>query len=428
VNVAPDRRRVWAWALYDFANSAFPTLVGTFVYGTYFTRAIAPDEKTGTGQWSLAVAWSALIVAVLSPYLGALADRGGYRRSFLAAGTGVTILCTALLYFPQRGQVQAALTLFVVASVAFEVANVCYNSILPDLAPPDRIGRISGLGWGLGYVGGLLCLVIALLVFIAPNPPWFGLSKESGAPVRATNLLVAAWFAVFSLPLFFWIRERSPDRKLRLGALIRSANSQFMETFHEIRSRYRHVFRLLLARLVYNDGLVTIFAFGGIYAQGTFSFTLPQVVVFGITLNVAAGLGALAFGWLDDRWGGRKTLLISLSGLLLMSLLAVLAQGAVLFWIAGIGVGVLAGPVQSASRSLMARFVPPTKENEFFGFFAFSGKATAFVGPFLLGRFTTWFDSQRVGVASVTLFFVVGALLLLRVDEREGARLANRVP
>jgi UMF1 family MFS transporter len=181
-----------------------------------------------------------------------------------------------------------------------------------------------------------------------------------------------------------------------------------------------------VARLIYNDGLITIFAFGGIYAQGTFGFTTQEIIVFGIALNVAAGLGAFAFGLLDDRLGGRITILVSLAGLLAMSLIAVFAPNRLWFWIAAVGVGILAGPVQSASRSLMGRFVPPAKENEFYGFFAFSGKATAFLGPFLLGQLTHWFDSQRVGVASVTLFFLVGGLLLLRVDEKEGIRLAAR--
>ena len=182
----------------------------------------------------------------------------------------------------------------------------------------------------------------------------------------------------------------------------------------------------MIARLIYNDGLITIFAFGGIYAQGTFGFTTEDVIVFGIALNVAAGLGALAFGFLDDIIGGKPTIFISLAGLFAAGLLAVLTTSETLFWVAGIVVGILAGPNQAASRSLMGRFVPPDKETEFYGFFAFSGKATSFLGPLLLGQFTLLFDSQRAGVSTVLLFFIVGALLLRMVDEKEGIALAKR--
>ncbi len=420
-----DRRAVAAWSLYDFANSAFTTLVVTFVYATFFTVGIAPNEIEGTSLWSLGVTLTGLVVALLSPYAGAIADRGGYRKRFLLLCTVVCILATAVLYFPVKGQVVFALTTFIVANIAFEMANVFYNAFLPDLAPQSLIGRISGYGWALGYVGGLLCLVVALFVFVNPETPPFGLSKATAAHVRATNLLVAAWFAVFSIPLFLWVRDPKKAPLPPGAGLLREANRQLVNTFHEVR-RFRQVFRLLLARLIYNDGLVTIFAFGGIYAAGTFGFTTQEIIVFGIVLNVAAGLGAWAFGFLDDRFGGKTTILISLAGLTAASLLAVLTTSRTGLWAAGILIGLLAGPNQSASRSLLGRFVPPGLENEFYGFFAFSGKLTAFLGPFLLGRLTGLFESQRLGVSSVLLFFIVGGLLLLRVNEREGIAVAGR--
>ena len=303
---------------------------------------------------------------------------------------------------------------------------VFYNAYLPDIAPPDKIGRISGYGWGLGYIGGLLCLVIALFAFVQTETPILGFSTENAENVRATNLLVAVWYALFALPIFLFVKDR-PAPKLPQGEnIIRMANRQLVNTINEIRQQYRQILRLLIARLIYNDGLITIFAFGGIYAQGTFGFTTEDVIVFGIALNVAAGLGALAFGFLDDIIGGRATIFISLAGLFGAALLAVLATSVTWFWVAGILVGILAGPNQAASRSLMGRFVPPAKETEFYGFFAFSGKATSFLGPLLLGQFTLLFASQRVGVATVLLFFIVGGLLMLRVDEKEGIALAKR--
>lgn len=420
-----DRRAVTAWCLYDFANSSYTTLVVTFIYATYFTKGIAANEVVGTELWSRGVTLTALAVALLSPYVGAVADRGGYRKRFLFISTAVCIAGTVLLFWPGPGEIYQALLWFVVSNVAFEMGNVFYNAYLPDIAPPARIGRISGYGWGLGYVGGLLCLVLALLLFVNPEEPLFGLSKETGAHVRGTNLLVAVWFAVFSVPLFLFVRDRPVRAMPAAGNLIRSATRQLSTTFHEVR-RYRQIFRLLLARLFYNDGLITIFAFGGIYAAGTFGFTTEDIIVFGIVINVAAGLGAFLFGFVDDRIGGKPTILISIALLFVATLLATLATSPLLFWVAAVLIGLCAGPNQAASRSLLGRFVPLDKENEFYGFYAFSGKATAFMGPFLLGLLTGLFESQRAGVASVLLFFVVGGLLLLRVDERAGAAVAGR--
>lgn len=420
-----QRRAVSAWALYDFANSAFTTLIVTFIYATYFTEGIAENDVIGTEQWSRAVSITAITVALLSPYAGALADRGGYRKRFLLATTVICIAGSVLLFFPLPGQVWFALSVFVVANVAFEMANVFYNAFLPDISPPAKIGRISGYGWALGYVGGLFCLLAGYYLFVAPETPPFGLSEETGEHVRATNLLVAAWFGLFSIPLFVTLKERKPLEAPDPGRIFRSTNRQLAKTFHDIRE-YRDIFWLLFARLIYNDGLVTIFAFGGIYAAGTFGFTTEDIFVFGIALNLAAGIGAYAFGFVDDYIGGKKTIMISLVFLSAASLLAVLTQSRVGFWIAAIVVGLCAGPNQSASRSLMGRFVPLSKENEFYGFFAFSGKATAFLGPLLLGLLTGVFESQRAGVASVLLFFVVGALILIRVDEQRGTARADR--
>ena len=299
-----------------------------------------------------------------------------------------------------------------------------YNAFLPDIATPDRIGRLSGYGWACGYVGGLLCLVVAFLGFVLPDRPWFGLSKETAENIRATNLLVAAWFVVFSFPIFLWVREdRSHAEPTRRGILAASYR-QLRETFRVVRP-HRQVIRLLLARLVYNDGLVTVFAFGGIVASGTFKFEFSEIMLFGITLNVTAGLGAFLMGFLDDRIGGKHTILITLVGLAVATVLAILAPNKPSFWVAGVLVGIFSGPNQASSRSLLARFVPPDKENEFFGFFAFSGKATAFLGPLLFGLLTQAFQTQRAGLVSVLMFFVVGGLLLLWVDEEEGKRLAR---
>jgi UMF1 family MFS transporter len=420
-------RVVWSWAFYDWANSAFTTLVVTFIYSTYFTQAMAPDAITGTAWWSRGIALTAILVAVSSPLLGAAADRGGARKRYLAITTGICVAATIALAFVAPGGRNAAmlaLALFVVGNVAFEMGMVFYNAFLPAIASPEKIGRVSGYGWGLGYVGGLVCMVIALVGFVQPETPWFGLSKEAGFHVRATNLLVAAWFLLFCLPLFRNVPERRvPGPNLDLAAAFRELG----RTLRAVR-RYREIVKFLLARLVYNDGLVTIFAFGGIYAAGTFGMTISEVILFGIALNVASGVGAFAFGFVDDRIGGKKTIVVTLVALMVATVLAVWAPNRTWLWAAGIMIGIFVGPNQSASRSLMGRFVPEKHQAEFFGFFAFSGKVTSFAGPILLGVASQVFDSQRAGVATVFAFFLVGGLLLLAVNERAGMASAREAP
>ena len=415
------KSRIAAWCLYDWANSAFTTLVVTFIYAAYFASAFADDPGRGTALWSRGIAVSALLIAALAPAAGALADRGG-RRKCLILSTLVCAAGTAALAFVRPDQpyaVVTALGLFVAANVAFELGLVFYNAFLPAIAPPDRIGRISGYGWGLGYGGGLAALAAALVVFV-PETPRFGIPTAEGFNLRATNLLVAGWFLVFAIPAFALLKDESAPGG---GVGVRRVFADLAATVRSLR-RYRQVGRFLLARLLYNDGLVTIFAFGGIYAVGTFGFSFEELVTFGIVLNVGAGLGALAFGFVDDRIGGKATIGLSVAALAAATVLGALAPTRAWFWVSAVVVGVFIGPNQSASRSLMARFVPAKHESEFFGFFAFSGKVTSFLGPALLGVLSDLY-SQRVGVASLLIFFVLGGLLLWRVDEQEAIAAAR---
>ncbi len=409
--------------MYDFANSSFANNVTTFIYAAFFTKVIAENEIIGTALWSRGVGIIMLVVALLSPPLGALSDQGGYRKRFLLFFTFLAVIFTALLYFPQQGQAIYALTLYIIACICFEMGIVFYNAFLPDIAPPERIGRISGQAWGVGYFGGLLSMAVLMVGFVSAETPWFGLTKETHEHIRATNIGVAIWFAIFSLPALFYLPAppaRQIDNKLSLAASYR----RILQTFRELQ-RYREIFKLLLARLVYNDGLITVFAFGGIYAVGTYGFTFEEVLFFGIIVNIAAGIGAWCFGYLDDRLGGKLTIQITLIGFVIATIVAVVPQEKIWFWIAGLLVGLFAGPNQSASRSLMGRFVPQNKETEFYGFYAFSGKATAFLGPLLMGVITQAFGSQRAGMATVGLFFIIGGLLLRTVDEQKGIRMAR---
>ena len=422
--VTYDRRSIWSWAFYDFANSPFTTLIVTFIYSQYFVGAIAPDPILGTLLWSRGVTITALVVAFSSPFLGALADRGGYRKAFLMLATAICIVGSVALYGILPGETIQALIWFVIANVGYECAGVFYNAFLPDIAPRDQIGRISGYGWALGYVGALLALIIALATLVQPEIPWFGFSKDNGENIRAANLLVALWFAVFSLPILLWVKE-DKSQISTTGGLLSNSLTQLRSSFQQIR-QYRQIVRFLMARLLYNDGLVTVFAFAGIYAASTFGFETRDILILGIVLNVTSGIGAFVMGHLDDRWGGKATIQVTLIGLSVATVIAIAAPNRLWFWIAGIVVGIFVGPNQSASRSLMGRFVPPEKENEFFGFFAFSGKLTAFLGPFFFGLLTDLFDSQRAGISVVLILLIAGGLVLTGVDEQEGIETAGR--
>ena len=410
------RKEIWSWCFYDFGNAAFTTLVITFIYSTYFTKAIAENEIDGTYLWSQAIAITAVIVSLLSPILGAIADKGGYRKIFLTLTTYISIGATALLFFPIKGQILFALILVVIANVNFELGGVFYNAYLPEIVSRKKIGRISGIGWGAGYLGGLLAMLVAMVGFVSPDVPWFGLDIDTGEHIRATNILVAAWFFIFTLPAILYLKEKKVESANRIVIVVLNSIQALKKTFQEIKS-YKNTVRFLISRLIYNDGLVTIFAFGAIYASGTFGFTFNEIMIFGIVLNIAAGSGAFLMGYIDDVIGGKLTIQISLIGLMIAVLLAVFANSKLLFWVSGIIVGLFAGPNQSASRSLMGRLTPPDKINEFYGFFAFSGKLTSFLGPMLLGIFTKYFSSQRYGVAVVFIFFFVGFLLMRNVNE-----------
>ena len=417
-----DPKILWSWAMYDWANSAFTTLVVTFIYSTYYGKVFWPDEKIGTNWWARGVAISSIVVALLSPILGAMADRGGTRKLFMGMALAVCVGATSVLAFISPAMANAAfiaLAVFVLADIAYETGNVFYNAFLTNITSPARIGRVSGYGWALGYVGGLLCMGIALVAFVT-EVPWFGMTKEAGWNIRATNLLVAGWFVLFALPLFLFVPEQRTHAP-RIS--VKASFAQLGETARELR-RYGELVKFLVARLFFNDGLITVFSFGGIYAQNVFGMDQSQVIVLGIFLNVTSGIGAFLFGFVDDRLGGKMTVQITIVGLAISTGLAVWAPTVFWFWVAGGLVGIFVGPNQSASRSLMGRFVPAKHESEFFGFFSFSGKATAFAGPLLLGALTELY-SHRVGMASVILFFVVGGLLLMSVDEAKGMAAAK---
>lgn len=410
-----NRRAIAAWCFYDWANSAFPTVIGTFIFGTYFTKAIAETPEAGTAQWGWALGVAGVAVALLSPVFGAIADQGGRRKPWLGAFTALCVIATALLWFatPEPSSALWALTFVALASAAFEFTMVFYNAMLPEIAPESHVGRVSGWGWGLGYVGGLIALALCLLGFVQTDTPWFGLSKDNAENIRAVVLLVAIWYAVFAAPLFLFTADK-PSTGLTLLVSVREGLRELATTIRNVR-RYGNILCFLIARMLYTDGLGTLFAFGGIYAAGTFGMDLSQVITFGIALNVTAGLGAAAFAWIDDWIGAKPVIIISLLALIGLSSAILTVESVAWFWGLGIVLGLFVGPAQSASRSLMARLAPEAIRTEMFGLYAFSGKATGFLGPFALAAVTAAFDSQRIGMGVIVAFFVAGLILMLWV-------------
>ena len=406
-----------AWCLYDWANSSFPAVILTFVFAAYFTRGVALNPVQGTGLWGSAITLSAIAIAIFSPVLGAIADRNGPRKPWLGVFTVMCVAATAALWFvrPHPDSIMFALVLLALGNFAFEIAIVFYNAMLPEICPEDRLGRLSGWGWGLGYAGGLVCLVIVLFGFVQAEVPPFGLERASAEHVRISGPIAALWYAIFALPLFVILPDRVGTGAGAIGA-VREGLRQLAGTVRALKGR-GNIVRFLIGRMIYTDGLNTLFAFGGVYAAGTWGMEVEEVILFGIALNLTAGLGAAAFAWIDDWIGSKRTILISLVGLTVLGAGILIVTDKTWFWILGAAIGIFFGPAQAASRSLMARMAPSDMRAEMFGLYALSGKATAFLGPAILGWVTVMADSQRVGMATVLVFFLVGFVILWPLAE-----------
>jgi len=413
-------RAAIAWATYDWANSAFPTVVSTFVIAAYFTQAIAPDPATGQAQWGWMQTLAALAIAILSLPAGAIADRSGRRRLLLAACTLATAVFTALIWFarPDPSSTLWALGCVLLATIAFELGTIFYNAMLPEVATPAHMGRVSGLAWGLGYVGGLACLGIALVALIEPDPAWFGLDRAAAEHVRATALLVAAWMVLFGWPVVVAVPDPAGEGQ-RIGQAIAACLD---ETLFLLRGLPRRpdMLRFLVARLFYTDGLNTLFAFGAIYAAGVHAMDFQEILLFGIALNVTAGAGAAAFGLIEDRIGSKQTVMVALIAMILLGAALLLTASKAWFWALAMALGIFLGPAQAASRTLMAQMAPTGQCAAHFGLFALSGRITGFVGPAVLAMVTAATGSQAAGMATVLIFLALGAAILATVRPVRG--------
>jgi UMF1 family MFS transporter len=406
-----------SWCLYDWANSAFPTIVTTFIFAVYFAQAVAQDPIRGAVYWSHSVTVAALIVALTGPALGAIADCLGRRKPWLLFFTFLTAIATAALWLvkPSPHYVLFGQVLYATAATVYGFALIFYDAMLRNIAPPGYIGRLSGWGWALGYAGGLASLILSLAVLVNADPPPFGLMRESYDHIRATSILVALWYLIFSIPLFLFTPDR-PSTGLLIPAAVQLGMRGLVATLRQMLANPA-IRRFLLAHLCFTNGLNTLFAFGGIYAAGTFALDLKEVLYFALALNVTAGLGAATFAWLDDLIGSKGTILIALCALSALGLALVLIESKVLFFTLGCLLGVFVGPAQAAGRALMARLAPSGMETEAFGLYELAGKATLFAGPLLFGLATDFFKSQRAGMSTILLFFLVGIVVLLPLRE-----------
>jgi len=415
-----SNREIAAWCLYDFADSAFTTLIVTVSYALYFRGVVAAGiGARASFYWGVSIATSMAIVALLAPVLGAAADAAGRKKTFLAIAAGTAITFTALLGLVGPGDIAAGMILFILANVGYEGAHVFYNGFLPEIASDEEMGRISGYGWAVGYIGGLAALLLSLPLTRQ------GFAGDGATLYRWTFPLVALFHLVFALPVLFALRERAPRKRETLGALLRDGLARLTVTLRSVR-RQGDLLRFLLAFFAYNDGIMTVISFAAIYAQHVIGFTMQQVTLLFLVTQITAFIGAFAAGWLVDRIGARATILMTLVLWCGVVTGAFMARSVPQFFAVGAVASIGMGSTQTASRSLMGLLVPPGRSAEFFGFYGLTGKISAIFGPVVYGWVATLYGTERPAVLSMAPFFLLGLLLLLTVDVERARRAAGR--
>jgi len=434
-----------SWALWDWGTSAFSVLITTFVFARYIVSDYfidpyvvaaykprpgvtieggyeervynaASSALTANLGWALAI--GGIVVAILAPIVGQRTDQGGRRRRWLGINTLVVIVATLAMFFVEGTPdfFILGLVLITVATVFYEMANVNYNAMLLQISTPANVGRISGFGWGLGYFGGIVVLVVALLGFILGDVHWFGVTDEAGMNIRYIALLAAVWSAIFAIPVLVFVPENKavdPDAKLGIFA-------SYGKVFRKIGDLWKNApntFYFLFASAVFRDGIVGVFTFGGILAGKVFGLSDTEVIFFAIAGNLFAGLGVFAGGVLDDRFSSKGVIIGSLTGLVVSgTMLFVLHDGGTMvFWVFGLLLTMFVGPAQAASRSLIAHLAPAGGEGELFGLYATTGRAISFITPALFALFVTLGGEDYWGILGIVAVLAVGILLMLRV-------------
>lgn len=415
------KKEVLGWCLYDFGNSAFTTVIVTAFYVLYFKNIVfAERPELGDLWWGASISLSMVLVAFSSPVLGAVADTSGAKKRFLMAYTALCVLFTALLYFVGRGDYLAAVLFFVLANIGFEGGLVFYNAFLPEISRRERMGRVSGWGWALGYVGGIFCLLL-----IIPLASQLKEGEAGLALARLTFPVVALFFLLASIPTFLLLKERPAAVALGPGgSYLREGFRRFTATLGRLR-QYRDLMKFLLAFLIYQDAIVTVIAFTAAYADQTLHFSTRENLLLILMVNPAAAVGAFVFGYVFDALGGKRTISLTLVFWILVVISAYFAQSKGQFLAVALVAGLFLGSTQSASRSLVGLFAPKRHHAEFYGFYAVSGKFSAILGPTTFGAVSYLTGSQRLAVLAIGAFFLAGLLLLQWVDERQGVLAAQ---
>ncbi|QIA21276.1 MFS transporter [Mesorhizobium sp. AA22] len=439
-----SRRGIWGWMLFDWAAQPFFTVITTFIFGPYFVSRMASDPETGQAAWGYGIAAAGFAIAILSPVLGSIADQTGPRKPWIALFAAIKIISLCLLWFAAPGSNLFLVVLFFsLASVAAEFSTVFNDSMMPRLVPKSEIGRISNMAWGLGYLGGMIALIF-VVAFMASSPetgktivgldPVLRLDPKLGEDARATGPLSAAWYFLFILPMFFFTPDAA--KGIPLGPAVREGLSELKSTLGEIRKR-SGIFRFLVARMIYQDGVNALLALGGAFAAAMFHWSITEIGLFGILLNVVAIVGCLVAARLDVALGSKTIVMISLV-LLSIATIGIVSTGpgytlfgawmmpgadsgglfgtpaekAYIFF--GLLIGLAFGPVQASSRSYMARSVTAAESGRYFGIYALAGRATSFAAPFMVATITLASGSSRLGMAAIVLFLGVGLAILVR--------------
>ncbi len=403
-----ERSRIFVWTLFDFANTAFSVIIVTVIYSKYFSNYVTDGQRW---LWGLAVSVSMVIAALLSPPLGAIADVSRNRKRFLLMFTLLSVSCTALMFFVQKGDILSGFILFVFANIGFEAGLVFYDAFLPNLTEKKNFGRVSGYGFAMGYVGALAVLLIVMVILPSAESPDYYFY------IRFSFIVAAVFFLLFSAPLFLFVSEPRISEPIKKDLLKEGINKSF-NTFKAIFFHKKHpaVSRFLFAFFLYNDAIITIIAFASIFASNILKMNDEEIILFFVIVQSTAVGGSFIFGIISDHIGPKKTITITLAVWILVIIGAFFVQTIAEFYIIGLLAGMSIGSSQSCSRSLMALLIPHEREAEFFGFYdGLFGKSSAVVGPLVYGVISD-LSNERFAVLAIGLFFIAGLIILQRVQ------------
>jgi len=427
--VRVQKREIFGWAMYDFANSAFATTVLAVIFNHYFATVVAGGERGvpflgfslhGASLFTFSVSLSMAVSAVLCPFLGAVADSSGLKKRFLMIFCYTAILFSGLLSLVHEGDVWMGALFFIIANIGFAGGNVFYNSFLPEISTDQNIGRISGLGWALGYVGGGLLLAVNLMMLKYPGQLGFPAGTFT---VHDCFLSVSFWWVIFSIPTFIFLRERAQGVIASPKVSFRAGYARLRHTLRRIKT-FKELTKFLLAYLIYNDGIETVIVMASIFGADVLGMETAEIIVYFLMIQGIAFFGSLLFGYLADAIGNKRTVMISLGIWALVVLwafrLGIFWDPRTEYWILGVLAGMVMGGSQAASRSLQGLFTPDANSAEFYGFFAVSGKFASVFGPLIYGILIAVTGSVQSGILSVLFFFVAGTAILWTVDEKRG--------